>query len=822
LCFVDVENKSLLCEACSRCEMCGCASGRKAAQGECLGRPLCRSCETVVRSGKPCSICMAQYPNSRVDNIETNARPRFNDPVTSIAARICEHCKAVVHVRCEDAFDSSHACPSSPYVCGPCRSRGSHVMHDGIEAGSGVCSSRLWNGDDWSTSFPEKDDENSPLSSGVSAEFANCLGLTYEHGYEGKAEDRLILETRAEEELPWAVQSGGDSRTCQMCGDPENSKISKGRLLPWTAEYGVNAGLWWVHVMCAIWSNGIRMHFMQPRGMPAVCFLLASRKSMGALLRHGICAACQLVGATVVCCGSACELRYHYSCAKEAGCVLQARTRKDEEVCLRGNSVDIETISGLLMYCPLHAGDGSDVSTIADDDCAAESVTLSKHRQLNLRRPVRFAAVKCKSRTYTTSGRYRLRVGGLMIFRPGQLVPNSSLFLSEGVLIPTEYRAARRHWSLKYPGRRCSYFFDVSGGARSGPTFRIRSSDDPELRIGAAWGMIASAIGELRAVWESGAGSTRIVQVGMTGAEAFGLSTCRASVTMIESLSMSSYFNGRYEFKSCVQPTMSNMPFALPSLKSHAAVNATGCARAEGYIPARHRRGRTRDPSAPTYRNVTSGEWFQLHVAMGLGEAQHEEARVDQRLQGVAYSSNSNGRLKGRANSGLGNIDEAGRVSNALLPHTMQYRAMLSSWQRRTVVLRSRIEGWGVFATEDIMSMEMIIEYAGEVIRPVLSDQRERLYMSQGIGCYMFEVAPGIIVDATRTGNRARFINHSCDPNCFSRTVTLESDRKVIVIFAKRLIKRGEELCYDYQFPLDENDRVTCACGAAHCKGFMN
>jgi SET domain-containing protein len=207
---------------------------------------------------------------------------------------------------------------------------------------------------------------------------------------------------------------------------------------------------------------------------------------------------------------------------------------------------------------------------------------------------------------------------------------------------------------------------------------------------------------------------------------------------------------------------------------------------------------------------------------MGLGESHLEDSRGDQWLVGGACSSSTAGRLKGRLGSGLGTADEASRVSNALLPHTMQHRAMLSTWQRRTVVLRSRIEGWGVFATEEIMAMEMIVEYAGEVIRPVLSDQRERLYVSQGIGCYMFEVAPGVIVDATRCGNRARYINHSCDPNCFSRTVTLESGRKVIVIFAKRHIKRGEELCYDYQFPLDENDRVTCACGAAQCKGFMN
>ena len=91
----------------------------------------------------------------------------------------------------------------------------------------------------------------------------------------------------------------------------------------------------------------------------------------------------------------------------------------------------------------------------------------------------------------------------------------------------------------------------------------------------------------------------------------------------------------------------------------------------------------------------------------------------------------------------------------------------------------------------------------------------------QGIGCYMFGIIrTPFVIDATMMGNAARFINHSCDPNCESRLCYIEGQPKII-IFALRHIEPGEELCYDYKFECDE-DRVPCQCQAANCKGWMN
>lgn len=71
-------------------------------------------------------------------------------------------------------------------------------------------------------------------------------------------------------------------------------------------------------------------------------------------------------------------------------------------------------------------------------------------------------------------------------------------------------------------------------------------------------------------------------------------------------------------------------------------------------------------------------------------------------------------------------------------------------------------------AEEFLSAGEMVIEYAGELIRSTLTDKRERYYDSKGIGCYMFKIDDNLVVDATMSGTAARFINHSCDVS-FSR-----------------------------------------------------
>ncbi|KAF5274604.1 hypothetical protein FQA39_LY07216 [Lamprigera yunnana] len=159
-----------------------------------------------------------------------------------------------------------------------------------------------------------------------------------------------------------------------------------------------------------------------------------------------------------------------------------------------------------------------------------------------------------------------------------------------------------------------------------------------------------------------------------------------------------------------------------------------------------------------------------------------------------------------------------GSITN--LPMAMRFRHLKLSSKQSVGVYRSKIHKRGLFCHRDIESGEMVIEYAGEVIRSVLADKREKQYTLKGMGCYMFRIDENFVVDATMKGNAARFINHSCDPNCYSKVVEILG-HKHIIIFALRKITCEEELTYDYKFPFEE-DKIPCTCGSRRCRKFLN
>lgn len=137
---------------------------------------------------------------------------------------------------------------------------------------------------------------------------------------------------------------------------------------------------------------------------------------------------------------------------------------------------------------------------------------------------------------------------------------------------------------------------------------------------------------------------------------------------------------------------------------------------------------------------------------------------------------------------------------------------------------RSAIHNWGLYSLEPIAANEMIIEYVGEKVRQEIADLRERRYEQSGIGSsYLFRIDEGHVVDATKKGGIARFINHSCMPNCTAKIIRVDGDKR-IVIYALRDIARDEELTYDYKFEreMGSEDRIPCLCGSTGCKGFLN
>ena len=140
-------------------------------------------------------------------------------------------------------------------------------------------------------------------------------------------------------------------------------------------------------------------------------------------------------------------------------------------------------------------------------------------------------------------------------------------------------------------------------------------------------------------------------------------------------------------------------------------------------------------------------------------------------------------------------------------------------------VQRSKIHNYGLFAKNGFGKGEFVVEYQGEILRETIADEREKRAERAGNGdggsCYMFRLDEDHVIDATLKGNCARFINHSCNPNCTCRMVEDDNRRKHIMIIAKREIAVGEEITYDYQFAV-ESEKLACLCGAPNCLGRLN
>jgi SET domain-containing protein len=132
----------------------------------------------------------------------------------------------------------------------------------------------------------------------------------------------------------------------------------------------------------------------------------------------------------------------------------------------------------------------------------------------------------------------------------------------------------------------------------------------------------------------------------------------------------------------------------------------------------------------------------------------------------------------------------------------------------------SRKQGLGAFATEPIRAGTRLIEYAGERLTPSDADLRYPDDVDERHHTYLFAIDDDVVIDAAVNGNEARFINHSCDPNC---DAVIDDAR--IWIEAIRDIEAGEELAYDYAYILEERHtpaakkRFPCNCGAANCRG---
>jgi len=138
------------------------------------------------------------------------------------------------------------------------------------------------------------------------------------------------------------------------------------------------------------------------------------------------------------------------------------------------------------------------------------------------------------------------------------------------------------------------------------------------------------------------------------------------------------------------------------------------------------------------------------------------------------------------------------------------------------IVKESPIHGRGVFARQPITAGERIIEYTGEIISSDESARRAEASGGPVNHTFFFSLADGNLIDGGSNGNDARYINHSCDPNCEA----YEEDGRVF-IHALRDIAQDEELNYNYALIYEARHTpaikkaFACYCGAANCSGVM-
>ena len=139
------------------------------------------------------------------------------------------------------------------------------------------------------------------------------------------------------------------------------------------------------------------------------------------------------------------------------------------------------------------------------------------------------------------------------------------------------------------------------------------------------------------------------------------------------------------------------------------------------------------------------------------------------------------------------------------------------------IVRRSKIQGRGVYASRAIAEGERIIEYTGLLITNLEADAQCDDEGMRRHHTFLFGVDDEFTVDGANGGNEARFINHSCEPNCES---VIEGRR--VFIDALRDIGAGEEIAYDYWYTTDRGYKLEdlrriypCRCGATTCRGTL-
>lgn len=227
----------------------------------------------------------------------------------------------------------------------------------------------------------------------------------------------------------------------------------------------------------------------------------------------------------------------------------------------------------------------------------------------------------------------------------------------------------------------------------------------------------------------------------------------------------------------------------IVGIEGYYVPNSTGCARTEGI---------------KKILNSEKSKYLPHHIKVQKAREEREKAGKGGKVKAMAevnstrvapdhVASQSNARdtrAKQRDhNSSLEKTQKVfGQASDVLRFNQLKKR------KKPVKFARSAIHNWGLYTMENIAKDDMIIEYVGEQVRQKIADLREIQYTKSGIGSsYLFRIDDDTVIDATKKGGIARFINHSCAPNCKASIIRVEGSKR-IVIYAERAIAQSEFL----------------------------
>ncbi|KAE8379233.1 hypothetical protein BDV26DRAFT_260039 [Aspergillus bertholletiae] len=136
-------------------------------------------------------------------------------------------------------------------------------------------------------------------------------------------------------------------------------------------------------------------------------------------------------------------------------------------------------------------------------------------------------------------------------------------------------------------------------------------------------------------------------------------------------------------------------------------------------------------------------------------------------------------------------------------------------------VIKTEDRGYGVRSNRTFEPNQVIVEYTGEIITQAECEKRMRTIYKKNECYYLMYFDQNMIIDATR-GSIARFVNHSCEPNCRMEKWTVAGKPRMALFAGDRGIMTGEELTYDYNFdPYSQKNVQQCRCGSDRCRGIL-